>query len=283
MPSVAIVLATFERPSVRRVIDEVLAQAPEDAEVVVVDQSSAAEHLRTGAWCEARGDSRLRWVHHAPASLPAARNVGIDTTTAAVILFFDDDVRLHEGCIEAHLVRYRDPAVGGVVGRIVEQRLQPNASRTTNRVGIGGRVITRLDGPDPVSVHTLKGANMSFRRDALVAAGAFDPGYAGSAFLEDADASVRVRRAGWRLDYEPSAAVDHLHDPVGGVRAGRLDPDWWRFHNTARFVRRHRGWAGLPPFVMTHVGIATWRAARQRSPRTAARLLRALAVGWASP
>ena len=269
----------------RRVILQVCDDAPFDAEILVVDQSDRAEHIRTRAWCEARDDPRLRCVHRAERSLPGARNAGIAATTAPIVLFFDDDVRLHPGCISSHLARYREPSVGGVVGRIVERRLRPNAMWTTNRIGFGGRVITRLDGPDAVAVHTLKGANMSFRRDALVAAGGFDDGFTGNAMLEDADASWRVRRAGWRLVYDPDAAVDHLHEPSGGVRTGGLDAEWWRFHNTARFVRRHRGWTGAPGLVVVHLGIAAWRSMVDRDVRVVPRLARALARGWrgASP
>lgn len=280
MPSVAIVLATLNRPSVREVLAQVCGQAPHDAEIVVVDQSERDERDRTRRWAEERRDPRLRVLHVIRRSLPAARNTGLEATRAPLVLFLDDDVHLHAGCISAHLSRYRDSTVGGVVGRIVEERLRPNAWRTTNRVGPGGRVITRLDGPDPVLVHTLKGANMSFRRRALADAGGFDPGFAGNALLEDADASLRVRKAGWRLVYEPEAAVDHHHEPSGGVRDRPVSVDWWRFHNTARYVRRHRGAWGLPGLVVTHCALATQRAVRARHAGTAVTLLRALQQGW---
>ena len=149
---------------------------------------------------------------------------------------------------------------------------------------MGGRVRTRLDGPDPVDVATLKGANMSLRRAALQSAGPFDVGFAGTALLEDADLSTRVRRAGWRLVYEPDAAVDHEHAPHGGVRtrSDGLASSWWRLHNTARFVRRHGGRGAWPRLWATQSAIAVRDALRHRRPGAVWHLVGALTVGWRS-
>ena len=281
-PSLAVVLPTVDREdALRHVIGQVLDQAPSDAEVLVVDQSDADLRDRNAAWCRGRHDPRLRHLARQVRGLPAARNAALAATRAPLVLFLDDDVHLHPGCIAAHLAAYRDPTVGGVVGRIHERRLRPNAGRTTNRVGMGGRIRTRLDGADSVPIETLKGANMSLRRCAIEQAGGFDPGFAGSALLEDADLSVRVRDCGWRLVYEPDAALDHLHLPTGGVRADGAHADWWRFHNTARFVRKHRGWVGLAPLLVTFGAIAVRRALTD--PTGAASCLGALHRGWWAP
>jgi len=274
----SVIIPTLGRADVLpRALRSVLAQLPADAELCIVDQSdpptrSGFEHL---------ADPRVRHLTGVSPGLPAARNVGLASTSGRIVLFLDDDVVLHPGCLRAHLATYQDPTVGGVVGRIVEARLVANARSTCNRVGRGGRIVTRLDGPDPVDVETLKGANMSFLRRALQDAGGFDPGYGGSALLEDADASTRVRRAGWRLRYAPDAAVDHLHHPTGGVRqGGALATECWRFHNTARFVRIHRGPAGGIPLAATFSAIAVRRALDWRRPSAPAELLRALWTGW---
>ena len=114
---------------------------------------------------------------------------------------------------------------------------------------------TRLDGDRQVEIETLKGANMSLRRQALreIARGGaapFDPGYAGTALLEDADVSTRVRAAGWRL------------------------------RNTGYFVRRHRGVAALALVVPTQAAVAVALAVRARRPWDAPSLLAAFARGW---
>jgi GT2 family glycosyltransferase len=58
------------------------------------------------------------------------------------------------------------------------------------------------------------GANMAFRRDALLDVGGFDVALGAGTRTgggEDVDAFVRVLQAGWALAYEPSALVWHHH------------------------------------------------------------------------
>ena len=279
---VAIVLATLERADdLARLLRQVVAQAPASSEIVVVDQSGPAQLARTAAQIEALADARVRHLPRAVRGLPGARNAGVAATSAPILLFFDDDVVLWPGCVVSHLSRYRDPTVGGVVGRIRERCLRSNARRTTNRLDRSGRIRTHLDGPDPVEIETLKGANMSWRRRALASVGGFDEAYAGTSLLEDADASERVRSVGWRLVYEPDAAVDHLHRATGGVRTEHADRTrWWRFHNTALFLRRHRGSLSLLPFAITFGAVAVRSAVEQRSAGAVAALLRAAVAGW---
>lgn len=279
VPALAIVVPTVGRSAVLLpLLAQLVAAVRDTDEIVVVDQSTGEERARTERGVEG---TSVRLIHRDRASLPAARNAGIAASTAPIVLFLDDDVVLASGCLDAHRAVYADPTVGGAVGRIRERHLRPNSRRTTNRIDRGGRIRTNLDGPEPVDVDTLKGANMSFRRQALDEAGPFDEGYGGSALLEDADLSTRVRGLGWRLRYVPAAEVAHLHLETGGVRTGLGgSAEWWRFHNTARFVRRHRGIAGAPLLAATFGAIAVLRAAEAQDLRVGPRLVRALVTGW---
>lgn len=281
MADLAVVVPTLGRPdAVRAVLLDVLGQLGPADEVLVVDQSDAEARAALQGWAAAR-DPRVRVLGRDVPGLPAARNAGIAATRAPIVLFLDDDVRLHPRCLDAHRAAYADPVTGGVVGRIAEARLRPNARRTTNRVGPGGRIRTNLAGAEPSEVETLKGANMSFLRVALEEAGPFDEGYRGTALLEDADLSTRVRARGWRLRFEPAAAVDHLHLPSGGVRqADALETERWRFRNTGRFVRRHGGRGALLRVAPTFAAIAVKRAVTWRRPGAVVALLRALVAGF---
>lgn len=284
-PPIAILLCTFERPAaLADVLDDLrveLASAQlRDAELLVVDQG--ADPAVVAAVVAAHGPPGARVVWTEP-GLPAARNLGLRSTTAPVALFLDDDVRLGPGAVAAHLAAYADPRVGGVVGRIDERVVRPNARRITNRVDRAGRVRTRLDGDRRQRIETLKGCNLSVRRVAVERVGGFDPGFAGTHFLEDADLSERLARDGWELWFEPAARVAHLSVPSGGVRQrDPLGAERWRFHNTARFVRRHRGAGAGVAMALTFGAIACRRALERRNPAVVPRLIAALAQGWRS-
>jgi len=240
MPSVSIALCTFERPQeLAQTLEDVARELPADGEVVVIDQSRVASS-QNYATTKAMGDARFRYLWDPIPGLPRARNAAIAETRAENLVFFDDDVRLLPGVIAAHGQALARDGVGAVVGRLIENRVKTNAPPGTNWIGHDGRVRFHLHGGQAGEVQALKGANMSFRREALLQVGSFDEAYLGTAILEEADISERIREAGWKIWFEPRAALIHLAAPAGGVRRGPREAERWRFENTGYFVAKHR-------------------------------------------
>jgi len=271
----SVIIATWMRPQyVLRTVADVWSQAWPGIEVIVVDQSDDLTHARIR-----RGLDDRTTLIHAPPGLQAARNRGLSQAQAPFVLYLDDDVRLLSGALAAHLAALDQPGVVGVAGRIIERDLVPNSRRVANRVGIDGRVRTNLDGGLAQAVESQKGANMSFRSDALRAAGGFDPSFGGTAFLEDTDASQRIRRLG-QIRYAPRAAVVHLSAPSGGVRPARPEDGLLsRFRNTGRFLAAHHPVRVLPA-AGAFAAIALREGMRAGDPRLSARLVLALGAGF---
>jgi hypothetical protein len=108
-----------------------------------------------------------------------------------------------------------DPSLGGLGGPdwIEGQEVAPEQRPTV--VGLiqwfGRRIGNHHRGcTTPVTVEWLKGANMSFRREALHGNwfGRFLRGPAAQ-FGEDFGVSLHAKRAGWTLLYDPAVKVDH--------------------------------------------------------------------------
>jgi GT2 family glycosyltransferase len=272
LPDLSIILCTRNRPdALEAVLGDVAEQVAAGDEWIVVDQSDVPMPRRPGGrvWVdEGRG-------------LPRARNIGLGLARNPVVLFLDDDVRLHAGCLDGHRRRMADERVGGVVGGIHERVDLPNSRRPGNRVAWDGRIRVCLDRGSAAPTHSLKGANMALRASAARAAGGFDEGYGGTAFFEDADIAARIGALGYAIWYEPDAAVDHLSAPTGGVRAPPTTSMWWRFHNTGRWLARHRGPVGLGAALPAHVALSVRDALRHGSPHRIPDLLGALARGYA--
>ena len=276
-PPLSVVVCTVDRSDeLARLLPTLVPQGEAlGAELLVVDQSDDPEHARVRSACP----PSVRILRRAVRSLPAARNAALATTSAPVVLFLDDDVVCAPGCLAAHLAPYADPTVGGVAGRIVERRLRANSATLRNDLGWDGRIRVRLDATGEGPIGSLKGAHMSVRRGAVEQVGGFDETWGGTALLEDADLSERLVRAGWRLVFAGRASVEHFHAATGGVRrADERETEWWRFHNTARFLRRYRGRRGLLLATPTWAAIAAARGARWRSPSAAGELM---AAWWA--
>lgn len=146
----------------------------------------------------------------------AALNAGLAKVSGDIIAITDDDAvpRPHWlEQIEAHFAE--DAQVGGVGGRdwvYAGERLEDGIKDLVGCIQWFGRVVGNhhLGAGEPREVDLLKGANMSYRR-AAIANLRFDERLRGTGaqVYNDMAFSVAVKRAGWKLIYDPKVEVDH--------------------------------------------------------------------------
>jgi len=177
-------------------------------EIVVVDNGS-----RDGTRAVASGffednPVRGRYAWEPEPGLSRARNAGIDASTGEIVAFTDDDCYPAPDLLDRICEVFADPRIGFMGGRILlhdpkDYPLTVNESMETLRFGAGSIV--------PCAA--VQGANMAFRRAALVAIGGFDPTLgAGTPFpAEDWDAAARACSRGWDGGYFPAPVVSHHH------------------------------------------------------------------------
>lgn len=214
-PFVSVIIATRNRPrELRAALDCLKAQAYREFEVIVVDQSD--QHVPLGA--------DYRWVTAVvgePTGAAAARNLGLKHACGAVIIYVDDDVVIEApNFIAAHVRAYHDPAVGAVCGRCIEVVKRRQWGGAPGIVPVLGLVTGAPESQVDCYVKNLKGANMSFRRDVLVAAGGFDERFGAPCMYEESDVAWKVQRLGFKIAYRSDAVLIHLGSPGGGQRAG---------------------------------------------------------------
>jgi cellulose synthase/poly-beta-1,6-N-acetylglucosamine synthase-like glycosyltransferase len=145
-----------------------------------------------------------------------ARNRCLDLTSGEIVVLIDDDTAPRYDFlarIRTHFVD--DPALGGLGGPDWIGGIELPESERPAVVGSvmwwGRRIGNHHRGARTAQqVEWLKGANMSFRRDALQVT-RFGRGLRGHAaqFGEDVALSLAICRAGWKLVYDPAVAVDH--------------------------------------------------------------------------
>ena len=146
LPSCAVIIATRNRTEW---LDRTIAgvDCPEVDRIILVDQSD--EEFREGNKKALLNIERSFYVDSPLDGLPAARNRGFALASEEVVLFFDDDVSIFDGCIAAHLECYSDATVGAVVGRIIETSVNFNRSNVGNGINKLGLLRTNLGGDQP--------------------------------------------------------------------------------------------------------------------------------------
>jgi GT2 family glycosyltransferase len=169
-------------------------------------------------------------------------------------LVLNPDVVVHEGTLEAMVAKMdAEPEIGLLVPRVhyPDGRLQPLNKRLPSVFDLFARrflpgsiqrmpffqrkmdryIMLDVGYERELDVPFASGCCMLFRRDMLERIGGFDEGY--FMYLEDADISIRVREAGYRVVYTPDAVITH-HWARGSHTSRRLfkvmlDSMWYHY------------------------------------------------------
>ena len=223
-------------------------------EVVVVDNSSrdgSVAQVRA-TWPSVQVVTPTRNLGYA-----AGANAGIACTQAAVVAVCNPDLVQAVGTSAAVLERFdREPGIGAIGPRVVDvhgaiypsARAQPSIVDAVGHAVLGAwwpnnsftRRYHQRDADTGVArdVDWVSGASMWLRRDALDSVGGWDEAY--FMYVEDVDLCWRLRRAGWRVVYEPRGLVTHVQGASTAHRPLRMIVEhhrsWYRFAD-----RRWRG------------------------------------------
>lgn len=199
----AAVVCTRDRPAqLERSLAALAGALRDDDERIVVD-SASVDAAAVASVAVAAG---FRVVRAPVPGLSRARNAALEATGADVVAFTDDDCTVDDGWSAALAAPFADPDVGFVTGPVLADRaarLQVAVDPRTERRAFGA-------GADPNACG--HGANMAFRRAAIVDVGGFDPELGAGARLraaEDTDAFWKLLAAGWHGVFEPEARVTH--------------------------------------------------------------------------
>ncbi|WP_341731317.1 glycosyltransferase family 2 protein [Microcoleus sp. EPA2] len=217
MLKISIVIPSYCRPKdLARCLDALKQQKRPADEVLVVVRDTDTE---TQAFIQTFNPEflPLRTATVKVSGVVAAMNVGMDAACGDIIAFTDDDAAPHTDWLErmeAHFLS--DSNIGGVGGRdwvYHGTKLEEGEREIVGQVQWFGRVIGghHLGVGEAREVDVIKGVNMSFRRSAI-AQMHFDPRMRGTGAQVHFELafSLALKRAGWKLIYDPKVAVDHF-------------------------------------------------------------------------
>ncbi|HEX6601855.1 MAG TPA: glycosyltransferase [Solirubrobacterales bacterium] len=220
-PAISVLICAFTLERIDRIaaaIESLRAQTVAPHEILlVIDHSPELE-----AECKRRWPDLQVMPNSEQQGLSGARNTGVAASSGEVVAFLDDDAVAAPDWIERLGAAYADPSVLGAGGAIHPdwEEKRPRWFPAEFEWVIG---CTHSGMPQqPEAVRNLVGANMSFRREALVEAGGFrhELGRIGKipAGCEETDLCIRIghRHPEGTILYDPAASVSHYVPPARG-------------------------------------------------------------------
>lgn len=251
--SISIVIPTYHRKKSLMALLKNLAKTVKFAgDVVVVEQCDNNEaEIRSVA---KKLGLRLTYIYLEQASMAHSTNVGVQQAKTDLVLILDDDVLGSTGFVQHHADNFSDPGIAATVGRCVTegQTLQPDFTRT-GRINWFGTVSDGFSSTIRQEVDTVIGCNMCWRRSVYMELNGMDEKFTGNALRLDSDLSLRAKKNGYKIVFDPTAEIQHMRDPNGGARKteGRIQ---WYFHffsNETYFFLKHFSPLLLPLFLLT--------------------------------
>jgi GT2 family glycosyltransferase len=197
-------------------------------DVVVVDNASTDD---TPAVLAARPDVRVI-RNQRNLGFAGGAQQGLDAATSEWVALLNNDAVAEPGWLAALLqAAVTVPGTAAVTSQLLLAGTDPPQ---VNNAGVV--ILPTLYGADraagahpatvtaPAEVFGFSGGAALLRRSAAVAVGGFPERF--FLYYEDTDLSWRLRLAGWRIRYEPTAVVHHLHAASSDVSS-----PLFAFHN----------------------------------------------------
>lgn len=218
-PEVTVLVPAYNEENViERCLDSLIASDYPHLRIVVIDDGSSDHTAEIVAqrWAQ---DPRVTLLHEENRGKWHAENYALDRVRTPIFVGVDADTVIQPDAISRLVQQFRDPTVGAVAGFV--EVGNPDSYLTRCQAleylvsqAVGRRAFEVFNG-----ILVVPGALGAWRTEAVRKAGL----YASSTITEDADLTVAVHRAGYKVRFEESArAFTEVPMTVGALVRQRI-------------------------------------------------------------
>lgn len=162
-----------------------------------------------------------------------ALNAGIQYSEAEFVLCMDGDSQLGEDTLRMGVKHFVDPEVGAVAGNVKVQNRKKILTDLQALEYIEGLNLARSAQGFLRMVNIIPGPIGIFRKTALASAGF----YSSDTFAEDADVTLKILAAGWKINYEPNS-IAYTEAPIKLHQLLKQRYRWTR--GILQAIRKHK-------------------------------------------
>lgn len=202
-PSVSVIVPAYnEEKVVAATVQSLLEADLPDFEIIVVDDGSkdrTAEVVRAAY----ANNPRVRLITKPNGGKASAINTGVEASHSEIVVVIDADTVLAPDALRLLAQRFHDEAVGAVAGNAKVGNPVTLLARFQSIEYMTSQNLDRRAFEALNAIAVVPGAIGGWRRSALMEIG----GFTSDTLAEDADATMRLLRAGWKVVYEPRAVA----------------------------------------------------------------------------
>jgi len=251
MPSVSIIIPAYnEGKVIEKTIRSVLELRYSKKEIIVVDDGSTDNTLKIAQLMET--DNPIRVISKRKnGGKWCALNEGIEASISDIMVCIDADTVLDKNAIQPLVNHFIDSKVGAVAGNI----------KVRNR----DKLLTKLQALEYISQLNIQRRSEAFFRKITVVPGplgAFRKSiikevgfYTGDTFAEDADLTLKILRAGYKIKYEPKS-IGYTEAPIFLFDLAKQRYRWYR--GLLQVIIKHKGMVFNPKYGTTGLFIIPW-------------------------
>lgn len=206
VPPVSVLIPAFnEEKTIEKTIESILESTYLDLEIIVIDNNS---HDRTAELVTRFTDGKVKLVREKRQGKFAALNRGIKNARGKILVAVDADTQVLPNTIFELIQPFQNPRVGAVagnlkIGNVINPLTAFQAVEYITSLHLDRRAYEILG-----AVPVVPGALGAWRKRAVLAAG----GYKEDTLTEDADLTIRVQRAGYKVIFV-GTAVGYTEGP----------------------------------------------------------------------
>jgi poly-beta-1,6-N-acetyl-D-glucosamine synthase len=205
LPPVSIIVPAFnEGKLLHSTVASLLEMDYPQYEIILVDDGSTddtRELARELVGVYRNGTVEVRLVEKPNGGKATALNAGIQVSRNDYVLNVDGDSQLSPDTLRKTIRHFVDPRLGAIAGN-VKVLNRDNIWTTLQALEyVEGLNMARSAQSIIKLVNIIPGPLGLFRKQSIVDAG----WYSSDTFAEDADITLKIIRAGWRVEYEPDA------------------------------------------------------------------------------
>jgi poly-beta-1,6-N-acetyl-D-glucosamine synthase len=238
-PFVSIIVPVFNEGKVLRAsIESLLELDYMNYEIIIVndgstDDTAAVGETLVGYQRGLSGLVKVSLINKPNGGKAKALNAGIQYSEAQFVLCMDGDSQLSPNTLKLAVRHFIDPAVGAVAGNVKVQNRRKMLTDLQALEYLEGLNMARSAQGFMQMVNIIPGPIGVFRKSAFRDAGF----YSSDTFAEDADVTLKILSAGWKIVYEPNA-IAYTEAPITVYQLLKQRYRWTR--GILQAIRKHK-------------------------------------------